>query len=85
VKRNVWVPLVVVCLALVGSAFARSKAQYNQKDVHPQVSKQSQKAAKSYNKELKKAQKHQAKLEKKQMKQWKKDHPGTRSVTGRDT
>ena len=81
-KRNVWVLLIVACLALAGSASARSKAQYNQKDRHPQVSKQSQKQAKSYNKELKKAQKHQAKLEKKQMKQFKKEHPGTRSVTG---
>lgn len=84
VKRNVCVSLIVFCLALLGSASARSSAKYNQKSNHPQVSKQARKQAKSYNKELKKAQKHQNKLQKKQMKAWQKQHPGTRSVTGRD-
>jgi hypothetical protein len=82
VKRNIGVSLIVLCLALVGSASAHSKPKYNQKDHHPQVSKQSRKWSNNYNKELKKAQKHQAKLQKKQMKAWKKEHPGTRSVTG---
>jgi ribulose kinase len=82
VKRTAWVSLIVLGLALVGpaAAYAHSKTP---KYAHPEVSKQSQKQAKSYNKELNKAQKHQNKMQKKQMKAWQKQHPESHSVTGR--
>lgn len=80
-KRTAWVSLIVLGLALAGPAAANARS--HTKSYHPEVSKQSQKQAKSYNKELSKAQKHQDKLQKKQMKAWQKQHPGTRSVTGR--
>ncbi len=75
-KRQGWVLLIALGLALSAPALLRARTHAPQTGAQ----KKSQKAAKSYNKELHKAQKHQAKLQKKQMKQWKKQHRTTTTV-----
>ncbi len=72
-KREGWVALVVLGLALAGPEILHARSTTTSK--HPEVPKQVQKSSKEYNKQLKKQQKQQAKLAKKQAKENKKQHP----------
>jgi uncharacterized protein HemX len=76
-RRQGWVALIVLGLALAGPGFLHA----SKTSTHAETPKQQQKLAKSYNKQLKKQQKQQAKLQKKQEKQFKKEHPTAGHVT----
>jgi len=66
-----------LALTLLVPSIAHARTRTEQ----TQAQKMSEKAAKSYNKELKKTQKRQDKAQKKQMKEWKKTHQTTTTVS----
>ena len=80
-RKQGWVPLIVLGLALGTPAFLHARTKTTYPANHPQAPKQVQKSSKEYQKQMRKQQKQQAKLQKKQDKRNRKAHPTTHTVT----